>query len=120
MVLERPVALLLLISILIISCEKKQLRGARVAVDFPEADSLAVKIYHFPILEEEVLAQFDLDTANYGLMQLELSKPLMLHITINGSSYNLYLKPGYDLKLSKDTTVLQRINFIRRRRCSSK
>ena len=104
MVLERPFALLLLISILIISCEKKQLRGARVAVDFPEADSLAVKIYHFPIFEEEVLAQFDLDTANYGLMQLELSKPLMLYITINGSSYNLYLKPGYDLKLSKDTT----------------
>ena len=104
MVSERPFALLLLISILIISCEKKQLRGARVAVDFPEADSLAVKIYHFPIFEEEVLAQFDLDTANYGLMQLELSKPLMLYITINGSSYNLYLKPGYDLKLSKDTT----------------
>ena len=104
MVLERPFALLLLISILIISCEKKQLRGARVAVDFPEADSLAVKIYHFPIFEEEVLAQFDLDTANYGLMQLELSKPLMSYITINGTSYNLYLKPGYDLKLSKDTT----------------
>ncbi len=105
MVLERPFVLLLLISILIISCEKKQLRGARVAVDFPEADSLAVKIYHFPIFEEEVLAQFDLDTANYGLIQLELSKPLMLYITINGSSYNLYLKPGYDLKLSKDTTT---------------
>ena len=104
MVLERPFALLLFISILLISCEKKQLSGARVAVDFPEADSLAVKIYHFPIFEEEVLAQFDLDTANYGLMQLELSKPLMLYITINGSSYNLYLKPGYDLKLSKDTT----------------
>ena len=104
MILERPFALLLLISILIISCEKKQLRGARVAVDFPEADSLAVKIYHFPIFEEEVLAQFDLDTANYGLIQLELSKPLMLFITINGSSHNLYLKPGYDLKLSKDTT----------------
>jgi thiol-disulfide isomerase/thioredoxin len=104
MVLERPFALLLLISILIISCETKQLRGARIAVDFPEADSLAVKIYHYPIFDEEVLAQFDLDTANYGLMQLELSKPLMLHITINGTGYNLYLKPGYDLRLSKDTT----------------
>ena len=104
MVLERPFALLLLISILIISCEKKQLTGARVAVDFPETDSLAVKIYHIPIFEEEVLAQFDLDTANYGLMQLELSKPLMSYIRINGTSYELYLKPGYDLKLSKDTT----------------
>ena len=44
MVLARPFALLLLISILIISCEKKQLTGARVTVDFPESDSLAVKI----------------------------------------------------------------------------
>ena len=104
MVLERPFALLLFISILIISCEKKQLTGARVAIDFPEADSLAVKIYHVPIFEEEVLAHFDLDTGNYGLIQLELSKPLMLNIIINGSFYNLYLKPGYDLKLSKDTT----------------
>jgi thiol-disulfide isomerase/thioredoxin len=104
MVSKRSFALLLIISILIISCEKKQLSGARVAVHLPEADSLAVKIYHFPIFEEEVLAQFDLDTANYGLIQLELSKPLMLYLTINGSSYNLYLKPGYDLKLSKDTT----------------
>ena len=104
MVLERPFFLLLFISILIISCEKKQLKGARVAVDFPEADSLAVKIYHFPIFEEEVLGQFDLDTANYGLIQLELSKPLMLSIMINGSKYDLYLEPGYDLKLSKDTT----------------
>ena len=104
MVLVRPFFLLLFVSVLIISCEKKQLRGARVAVDFPEADSLAVKIYHYPILEEEVLAQFDLDTANYGLMQLELSKPLMLYIMINRSRYDLYLKPGYDLKLSKDTT----------------
>ena len=104
MALERPFSLLLLISILIISCEKKQLRGARVALNFPEADSLAVKIYHVPIFEEEVLAQFDLDTGNYGLIQLELSKPLMLNIIINGSFYNLYLKPGYDLKLSKDTT----------------
>jgi len=104
MVLHRPVALLPLIFLLIISCETKQLSGARVALDFPEADSLAVKIYHFPIFEEEVLAQFDLDTANHGLIQLELSKPLMLDLAINGSSYNLYLKPGYDLKLSKDTT----------------
>ena len=104
MVLERPFALLLFISILIISCEKKQLRGARVALNFPEADSLAVKIYHVPIFEEEVLAQFDLDTGNYGLIQLELSKPLMLNVIINGSFYNLYLKPGYDLKISKDTT----------------
>ena len=85
MVLVRPFFLLLFMSVLIISCEKKQLRGARLAVDFPEADSLAVKIYHFPILEEEVLAQFDLDTANYGLMQLELSKPLMLYIMIEYS-----------------------------------
>lgn len=103
MVLERPFLPLLLISILIISCETKQLRGARVAVDFPEADSLAVQIYHYPILEEEVLAQIDLDTAKYGLMQVELSKPLMSYIRINGTSYELYLKPGYDLKLSKDT-----------------
>src|SRR5688572_567503 len=105
MFLERPVVLLLFIPILIVSCEKKQLGGARVAVDFPEADSLAVKIYHYPILEEEeILGQFDLDTANYGLMQLELSKPLMSYISINGTSYELYLKPGYDLNLSKDTT----------------
>src|SRR5688500_10811549 len=104
MVLERPFALLLFISILIVSCEQKQLSGARVAVDFPDADSLAVKIYHYPILEEEVLAQLDLDSPNYELMQLELAKPLMLDILINGSRYELYLKPGYDLKLSKDTT----------------
>src|SRR5688572_13807801 len=104
MVFDRPVALLLLIFVFIISCEKKQLSGARVAVNFPEADSLAVKIYHYPVFEEEVLAQFDLDTANYGVTQLEVSKPLMLNLTINGSSYNLYLKPGYDLKLSKDAT----------------
>jgi thiol-disulfide isomerase/thioredoxin len=104
MVLERPFALLLFISILIVSCEQKQLSGARVAVDFPDADSLAVKIYHYPILEEEILAQLDLDSPNYELMQLELAKPLMLDILINGSRYELYLKPGYDLKLSKDTT----------------
>ncbi len=103
MVLERPFALLLCISILIVSCQKKQLR-ARVAVDFPEADSLAVQIYHYPILEEDVLAQFALDTAKYGLMQLQLSKPLMSYIRINGTGYELYLKPGYDLRLSKDTT----------------
>ena len=104
MVSKRPFTLLLFTSILFISCEKKQLRGVRVVVDFPEADSLAVKIYHIPVFEEEVLGQFDLDTANYGLIQLELSKPLMLYATINGSRYNLYLKPGYDLKLSRDTT----------------
>jgi thiol-disulfide isomerase/thioredoxin len=104
MVSERLFFLLLLISILIISCEKKQLKGARVAVDLPDADSLAVKIYHSPILEEEVLAQFDLDTGNYGLMQLELSKSLMSYMLINGTRYDLYLKPGYDLKISKDTT----------------
>jgi len=104
MILERPFALLLLISTLIISCEKEQVMEARVAVDFPEADSLAVKIYHHPNLEDEILAQLDLDSPNYGLMQLELSKPLMSYISINGTSYELYLKPGYDLKLAKDTT----------------
>src|SRR5688572_25228687 len=106
MVLERLFVLLLFMSILFISCEKKQLRGARVAVDFSEADSLKVKIYHHPILEEEILAQLDLDSPNYGLMQLELSKPLMSYILINGSRYDLYLKPGYDLKLSKDTAAV--------------
>jgi len=38
MVSKCPFALLLLTSILIISCEKKQMRGVRVAVDFPEAE----------------------------------------------------------------------------------
>jgi len=104
MALDRCIILLLLASILIISCEKKQVREARVTLDFPAADSLAVKIYHHPIFDEEVLAQIDLDTAKSGSLQLELSKPLMLYITINGPRYDLYLKPGYDLKLSKDTT----------------
>jgi thiol-disulfide isomerase/thioredoxin len=104
MVLERPFARFLFIAILFVSCEKKQPGRARVAVDFAEADSLTVRIYHQPILEQEILAQLDLSSANYGLMQLELSKPLMSYIRINGRSYELYLKPGYDLKLSKDTS----------------
>jgi hypothetical protein len=110
MVLERAFALLL-ISNLIIACETKQLKRARVTVDFPAADSLAVKIYHYPIFEEEVLAQLDLDTSNYGLMELELSKPLMAYVIINGSRYKLYLKPGYDLKLSKDSHSYESILF---------
>lgn len=97
-------ALVLMISLLSFSCEKKEMQEARITIDFPDADSLAVKIFHYPIFDEEILGQFDLDTANYGLMQLEVSRPLMLYMRINGSSYELYLKPGYDLKLSKDTT----------------
>jgi thiol-disulfide isomerase/thioredoxin len=37
-------------------------------------------------------------------MQVELFKPIMSYININGTGYELYLKPGYDLKLSMDTT----------------
>jgi hypothetical protein len=86
-----PFVLLVFISILFISCEKEQVSGARVTVNFPETDSLAVKIYHQPVLEDEILAQLDLDSPNYGFIQLELSKPLVSHIAINGTSYELYL-----------------------------
>ena len=110
MLLDRRFFLLLSLSMLIISYEKK-MEGVRIAVDFPEEDSLSVEIYHYPILDEEVLAQLDLDTANYGLMQLELSKPLVSYIKINGTTYELYLEPGYDLQLSKDTTNSESILF---------
>jgi hypothetical protein len=54
---------------LMISCEQNQLNEARVAVEVPGADSLAVKISYYSLLEDEqILAQSNLDSANYGLM----------------------------------------------------
>ncbi|HEX6226598.1 MAG TPA: TlpA disulfide reductase family protein [Chryseolinea sp.] len=111
MVIRRSFGLLLLMSVLITCCETKEFSGARVSFSFPDADSLAVKIYHRPLLDQEVLAQFDLDTAKRGVVQLELSNPLMLSMIINGNLYDLYLKPGYDLKLSRDTTFQNSILF---------
>ncbi len=104
MLFTRNFIILLVISILIITCEKKQLKGVRVTVSAVGDDSVSVKIFHHPVFEEEVLAQFESDSTNQGVMQFELSRPLMSYITINGTTYKIYLKPGYDLKLSKDTS----------------
>ena len=109
--IRRSLGPLLLMSVLITCCETKEFSGARVAFSFPEADSLAVKIYHCPILDEEVLAQLDLDTAKSAVIQLEVYNPLMLSMIINGNLYDLYLKPGYDLRLSRDTTFQNSILF---------
>jgi thiol-disulfide isomerase/thioredoxin len=85
-------------------CETKHPQGARIAFDFPKDDSVNIKVFHYPILTEKVLAQLGTDSTGHGLIQLELSKPLMLDMAMNNNLYKLYLKPGYDLKISKDTT----------------
>lgn len=66
--------LLLFTSMLIISCEQKQLNGAKVAVVVSGADSLAVKLSVFRLFQEdEIIAQLDIDTVNFGLIELEVS-----------------------------------------------
>lgn len=104
MVFKSHFFVILLISISILACETKQLHEAGISFDFPNEDSLVIKIVHYPIFEEEVLEQLDLDTADYGGMRLELSKPIMSYFIINDSRYKLYLKPGYNLRISRDTT----------------
>ena len=61
-------ALLLFTSMLMISCEQNQLNEARVAVEVPGADSLAVKISYYSLFKDgQILAQLNLDSANYRL-----------------------------------------------------
>jgi thiol-disulfide isomerase/thioredoxin len=98
--------LLMVICLMTFSCEtREQVNGIKLTMDFPEADSLVVKIIHSPILESENLAELNLHTINNASIQFELSKPLMSTLIINGHGHKLYLKPGYDLKIYRDTTA---------------
>lgn len=81
----------------------KQNPFATVAVNCKRQPNAAVKIYHYNMLRETILAQSTTDSLGYCTLEVALEKPVLVMIQIGTTYSEIYLTPGNSLAIQEDT-----------------
>ena len=81
------------------SCNQKKSDLVRIKVNAVSVDSVSLKIFHFPVFDENVLVNLNIDSTNTAITQFEIANPLMASFEINNTTGKVYLEPGYDLNI---------------------